>query len=334
SLAVSYQRWKVPYAIKQINKATKQMQDGKTARVVNIKTMGTIVSELLAPGLADLDIVAPTIEAAPEADIDLLGTDTEGLLDGLDALDDIGVDDEGSHDDATDYEAELTAELDTIIEDEPAAEVTEAEPEDEPAAEVTEAEPEDEPVAEVTEAELEDEPASEVTEAEPEAEPEDEPASEVTEAEPEAEPEDEPASEVTEAEPEDEPAPEVTEAELEGAGIEEEVSESEIESEVVTEDIDEEPRPEIEEEIDPSITEEDLKAVETNLLALGISEDEVKLFIENARGLTKPELDALIAVIQKEQLDMNEESEDSLNKSAESDNDTEVELEDSEFDGE
>ncbi|TFF95866.1 carboxypeptidase regulatory-like domain-containing protein, partial [Candidatus Thorarchaeota archaeon] len=61
---------RIPYQIKQINKALKQIEKGKTGKVEKIKTMGQVISEVLAPGLAELDIEAPVIEMGPEATVE------------------------------------------------------------------------------------------------------------------------------------------------------------------------------------------------------------------------------------------------------------------------
>ncbi|MHA1927022.1 MAG: carboxypeptidase-like regulatory domain-containing protein, partial [Candidatus Thorarchaeota archaeon] len=91
SLVVGIQRYRIPYPIKQINKALKKMQDNRKVSVAQLKSMGAIISELLAPGLAELDLDLPPIHAPPESDfITSLGDETEGLLDELDALDEIG----------------------------------------------------------------------------------------------------------------------------------------------------------------------------------------------------------------------------------------------------
>ncbi|MHA1495890.1 MAG: hypothetical protein ACTSRQ_17985, partial [Candidatus Thorarchaeota archaeon] len=166
---VAGRRMRIPYQIKQIDRALKQIEKGKVGKVEKIKTIGMVISELLAPGLAELDIEAPVIESGPEESYDdILDDDTEDLLGELDALDDVGLDDTED----SDFEAELDAELDAISEEEPI--LKQAEPEPEPEPEVKE-EVEPEPEEAVAEAELEfDEPSDEdlVEEAaEPEPEP-------------------------------------------------------------------------------------------------------------------------------------------------------------------
>ncbi|MHA1614959.1 MAG: hypothetical protein ACTSYJ_08950, partial [Candidatus Thorarchaeota archaeon] len=160
-------RMRIPYQIKQIDKALKQIEKGKTGKVEKIKSIGMVISELLAPGLAELDIAAPVIESGPEESYDdILDDDTEDLLGELDALDDVGV--EESTTDESDFEAELDAELDSISEEEPILKQPEPEPEVEevtPEAEVVESEPEE------TELELDEPEVTEsITDVEPEVE--------------------------------------------------------------------------------------------------------------------------------------------------------------------
>jgi hypothetical protein len=147
-------RMRIPYQIKQIDKALKRIENGKTAKVEKIKTMGMVISELLAPGLAELDIAAPVIESGPEEPYeDMLGGDTEDLLGELDALDDVGL--EAASDTEQDFGAELEAELESIADEEPVvpaeAETIEEEVEDsksEQEAELEFEEMESEPEAE------------------------------------------------------------------------------------------------------------------------------------------------------------------------------------------
>jgi len=111
---VGVRRMRIPYQIKQIDKALNQIEKGKTAKVEKIKTMGMVVSELLASGLAELDLAAPVIEIGPEDDIAVIIDDEAvELLDELDALEDLGQDEE-SVSDEVDFEAELEAELDAM----------------------------------------------------------------------------------------------------------------------------------------------------------------------------------------------------------------------------
>ncbi len=209
---VAVRRMRIPYQIKQIDKALNQIEKGKTAKVEKIKTMGMVVSELLAPGLAELDIAAPVIEAGPDDVGEVIFDEDAGeLLDELDALDDLGVEEEVDTDEP-DFEAELEAELETIeapeVEDEPQAAEVEAE---EPEEEVPEPEPEvveeaieeaeaeeSEPEVELEETELDEiEEEADLEEAIPESGPED---VEVVEAPPEDAPED---LEVTESDAEE-----------------------------------------------------------------------------------------------------------------------------------
>ncbi|MHA1742543.1 MAG: hypothetical protein ACTSVD_10695 [Candidatus Thorarchaeota archaeon] len=170
--AVAIRRWRIPYQIKQINRALKAIERGKRASVEGIKSMGQIIAELLAPGLAELDIATPVIEEVREEAgyEEILSEETEELLGELDALEDIG--EEGAEPEAADFESELEAEL--------AEELEEAEkaPPEEPAAEPESAVEEDEAEAvallEETEAGAEDEgpheDEAEAVDAETEAE--------------------------------------------------------------------------------------------------------------------------------------------------------------------
>ncbi len=167
---VGVRRMRIPYQIKQIDKALNQIEKGKTAKVEKIKTMGMVVSELLASGLAELDIGAPVIETGPVDDIHVIIDDeAEELLGELDALDDLGLEEEPVSEE-TDFEAELEAELEAID-----TEVDEPEVDVEP--EVTEDSVEEAPEEiEKHEPEVEIEPeVVEDTEPEtPEVEPEEE----------------------------------------------------------------------------------------------------------------------------------------------------------------
>ncbi len=197
SVVTAVRRWRVPYQIKQINAALKKIADNKAAKVEGIKDMGAVVSDLLAPGLADLDIQAPRIEVTSDLGYEeMLDEDTEDLLGELDALDEVGA--EGADDleaEMADYEAELEAEMDSI---EAEAEA-EPEPEVESVEEPTEdLEPEGDAEADI-EPEEEAEPELEET-SEADAEPEEEAEAD---AEPEIEDELEPELESSEDEAED-----------------------------------------------------------------------------------------------------------------------------------
>ena len=160
---VGIRRLRIPYPIKQINKALKAVESGKRAKVGNIKTMGGVISDVLASGLAALDIAAPIIDEVTEDRIEeILGADTEELLDELDALDEIGPDEVKAPEDAPDFEAELAAEIETVTEETPEPEEIEAKAVE---PEVEEFEPTTEEIAEDLEEEL---PESEI-EAPPEA---------------------------------------------------------------------------------------------------------------------------------------------------------------------
>ncbi len=245
---IGIKRYKIPFAIKQINKALKAMGDGKTAKIDQVKTMGSIVSELLAPGLAELDLSAPVIEVGPEMDYDVSLDDTEGLLDELDALEDVGVE-ETLPDDVSSFEAELEAELDTIIEAEP--EVPEVED-----AEVSEAV---ESEADVGEQKIETEKVEESPD-EPE-----EPAAEPTvdEVMDEAEPDDTVAEDTSEEVIPEEPTLDTSEDEtasdvLDDAEPQEddEIAEQEDTAESESLEEDSEDSEELEEEIEDSLSDE------------------------------------------------------------------------------
>ncbi|MGY5860821.1 MAG: hypothetical protein RTU09_00405 [Candidatus Thorarchaeota archaeon] len=166
---VGIRRHRIPYPIKQINKALKAVEGGKRAKVEKIKTMGGVISDVLAPGLAALDIAAPIIDEVTEDGIKaVLDEDAEGLLDELDALDEIGADEVEAPEDTPDFEAELAAEIETVTEETP-----EPEPESEIEAPPEEAAEEITPEADVEEV-LEDESdvsevKEEISESEPEA---------------------------------------------------------------------------------------------------------------------------------------------------------------------
>ncbi len=202
TVVTAVRRWRMPYQIKQINSALKDIEDNKRAKVEGIKNMGMVVSELLAPGLANLDIETPHIDVAPEVGYEeILGEDTEDLLGELDALDEVGEEGAADLDDVEvrDYEAELEAELESVEEG------AEVEVDEEAEAEV-ESETEAEEEAE-TDAESAEEP-SEVPELEEETEAEIEPEEEIDadfepEPEEEVEAEEEPSEEEAEVEPED-----------------------------------------------------------------------------------------------------------------------------------
>lgn len=137
AIAVGYQRWKIPFQIKQINGALKDIEDGDRAEVEGLKNMGEVISDLLAPGLAELDMGAPTIDVSPEQEFEELGGEADELLGELDALDEIdGLGEEMADIEATDYEEELSEELDSMMEEEEAIEEEnleeEAPPEEEP----------------------------------------------------------------------------------------------------------------------------------------------------------------------------------------------------------
>jgi len=274
-------RMRIPYQIKQIDKALKQIEKGKTGKVEKIKTIGMVISELLAPGLAELDIEAPIIESGPEDTYEqILDDDTEDLLGELDALDDVGLEEE------SDFEAELDAELDAISEEEPILKQAEPESEPEPVPEVeTEVEDIDEP--EGTESNLEfDEPKDEEVEAE-----EVEPEPEETEAAVESE------SEVEEVEPVDKI---IEDESAENTAEVEEVIETDSEYETT-----EEPVEEIVESPEKSIAEPETSDEETSkqpkkqltqaqMIELLPPEIREKYPIEDLRKLTISELQELL----------------------------------------
>jgi len=274
-------RMRIPYQIKQIDKALKQIEKGKTGKVEKIKTIGMVISELLAPGLAELDIEAPIIESGPEDTYEqILDDDTEDLLGELDALDDVGLEEE------SDFEAELDAELDAISEEEPILKQAEPESELEPVPEVeTEVEDIDEP--EGTESNLEfDEPKDEEVEAE-----EVEPEPEETEAAVESE------SEVEEVEPVDKI---IEDESAENTAEVEEVIETDSEYETT-----EEPVEEIVESPEKSIAEPETSDEETSkqpkkqltqaqMIELLPTEIREKYPIEDLRKLTISELQELL----------------------------------------
>ncbi|MHA1483979.1 MAG: hypothetical protein ACTSPR_01520 [Candidatus Thorarchaeota archaeon] len=209
---VGIRRLRIPYPIKQINKALKAVESGKRAKVEKIKTMGGVISDVLAPGLAALDIDAPIIDEVTEDRIEeILSDDAEGLLDELDALDEIGTDEVKAPEEAPDFEAELAAEIEPGTEETLESEEVETETAE---LEVEEPESATEEIPEVIEEEL------------PESEPELEPITEeVPESEVEA-PSEEDAEEVLEGK-----ADAIEEAK-------EETSESEPESQVIADEPD------------------------------------------------------------------------------------------------
>ncbi|MHA1858313.1 MAG: LapA family protein, partial [Candidatus Thorarchaeota archaeon] len=223
-LSAAVRRWRIPYQIKQINRALKAIERGKRASVEGIKTMGQIIAELLAPGLAELDIAAPVIEEVREEAgyEEILSEETEELLGELDALEGIGEEELGPE--AADFESELEAELAEEIEE------TKETRSEEPTSEEPEASLE-EPEAVPEEPKAEPEP--EVPEETPEEpEPESEAPKEAVGSET-AEPEEE---DVSEAEPESEEAaddtlPPVEEEDAEGEGSDESLSEDTTEEE-------------------------------------------------------------------------------------------------------
>ncbi|MCF2136758.1 MAG: hypothetical protein K9W43_05885 [Candidatus Thorarchaeota archaeon] len=151
ALSVGVRRWRIPYQIKQINRALKDIEHNKHASVENIKSMGQVISELLAPGLAELDIPAPTIEMVHVEEYEeILGGETEDLLEGLDALDAIGAE-ETEPLEAVDFESEIAAEVESEMAEAPPEEEAAPEPE----TEVEEAPPEEESVPEEPSEDLE-----------------------------------------------------------------------------------------------------------------------------------------------------------------------------------
>jgi hypothetical protein len=302
-LVVGVRRWRVPFQIKQINKAMKAIDKGKTAKVEGIKSMGGVVSDLLALGLADLAIEAPMIDMGPEPELAVdLGEEAGELLDELEALDEIGVGEPEVTEEPEDFEAELAAELEEIIEEEAEPEVEpteEAEVEAELEAEepeISEEEPEEAPTEEPVEVE-EEEPSEEIEEVEAEepelmeeeVEPE-ELEEEISEAEPEAE---EPEPEIEEPEEEfEELIEEPEEPEAEESPSEIDVEEPEATEELLEEEPEEEVTPEADtraelianlpEHVKDSFTEEDLAHLtdeELEVLA-SLSEEELAAFKE------------------------------------------------------
>ena len=223
--AVAIRRMRIPYQIKQINKALKAIENQKPASVVGIKTMGQVISDLLAPGLAELNIPAPVIELGPEGDV--FGEETEGLLDELDALE--GISEPGPEtEERPDYEAELEAELE-------AETVTEVPPEEQPTEEIEDAAEGPSPeTPETEEAAVPEESAEEaVEEIEPEESEAEAEAEEVVEEEADApepdevETEAEIEEETVEPEPEQPAAePEVEESATEESSLDETQEES------------------------------------------------------------------------------------------------------------
>ncbi len=210
--SVLIRRWRIPYQIKQINNALKAIDANRKANVRGIKSMGAVIAELLAPGMAALDLEAPTIYAEPgTVTDDSFAEEADDLLGELDALDEIAEVDETEV--SADFEAELAAEIETIAEESPESElevITEEVPEseiEEPLEEAAEELTPEDDVEEVSEGEVDAiEVEEEISESEPDAqvtveepEPDTDEASEVEELEPDAdrsampeEPDDEP----------------------------------------------------------------------------------------------------------------------------------------------
>ncbi len=112
--AVGIQRWRRPHAIKQIENAIGAMEDGKTAKVDNIKSMGMVISEILAAGLAELDMKAPTIDTGVDIEFqETLDEEAEDLLGELEALEEVSEEESAAVEETRDYEAELEAEVET-----------------------------------------------------------------------------------------------------------------------------------------------------------------------------------------------------------------------------
>ena len=158
---VAIRRWRVPFHIKQINKALKRIESNRKASVRGIKSMGSVIAGLLAPGMAALDLEEPTIYAEPGIVIDdSFAEESDNLLGELDALDEIAEVDETEV--SADFEAELAAEIETIAEEptEPKLEVI--------AEEVPESEIE-EPLEEAAEEITPEADAEEVSEGETDA---------------------------------------------------------------------------------------------------------------------------------------------------------------------
>lgn len=311
---VGIKRYRIPFAIKQINKALKAMASDKSAKIDPVKTMGGVISELLAPGLAELDLAAPVIEAGPDADYAVSVEDTEDLLSDLD----LGLDDEFEHDASgaagtSEFETELEAELDTLIEEEVAepekVEDAEALDIDESPKEFATEEPELEVVdvleSDVSEAEdvIEDISQPEIEEVEEFKEDLDDDISESIETDEsetieDSDKEDHEETEVTEVEE----SSEDTVEEVIEESIEEQPSEpDEIRSEEdedfnemdSSEDVgSEEPSKESSDDVDyeAKVTIEDLEIVGAKLLEMGLSEEEVNEILAGAKNMTMAEL--------------------------------------------
>jgi hypothetical protein len=194
---VAIRRWRVPFHVKQINKALKRIENNRKASVRGIKSMGAVIAGLLAPGMAALDLEEPTIYAEPgTVTDDSFAEEANDLLGEIDALDEIAEVDEPEV--SVDFEAELAAEIETTTEEptEPELEViAEEAPEPEIEEPVEEAAEETTPEAdaeEVSEGETDEiEAKEEISESEPEAQ--------VTAEEPELDTDE--SSEVEELEP-------------------------------------------------------------------------------------------------------------------------------------
>jgi hypothetical protein len=231
---VAVRKMRIPYQIKQIDRALKKIEKGKTAKVEKIKTMGMVIAELLTPGLAELDIAAPVIESGPEDTYeDILGDDTEDLLGELGALDDVGAD--SASDKEQDFGAELEAELQSMAEEDAAVSV-EAETIEKETA-VSEPKPEAELEFEEMEPELETEQEkvpdkAKAEEIAPTSEPE---AAEVEK--PEVTDHSEPPIKPEEAEPEDAESDISLDEEVDFDKVDDSESKPEVES-IETEQID------------------------------------------------------------------------------------------------
>ncbi len=310
AIGVGVRRWRVPYQIKQINKAVGAMEDGKHASVDNIKNMGMVVSELLAAGLAEFDIAAPIIDVVAVSEYeDILTDDTEELLDELDALDGIGVDDSTPSVPEDDFESELAAELDDLVEDSDVAAVPEPEPEPEPAIGDEEVEVDSE---DVPEPEFEQEPDVEVEEAEAEvvSEPEWtlEAESEEVFEEPKEPSEDEPEADVEEFEEEE---PELESDDVDDEDFEQDDDSSDYEEES-TEDFelskDEAIVDDTEENLDDDSSNDVLDDEPDEAEPLSKAElierlpDEIKesMSEDELKKLSKKELEALLTSIEHE----------------------------------
>ncbi len=122
-IAVGVQRMRIPFQIKQIDKAISNIEKGRKTKVEGLKTMGKTVSELLAPGLADLGIEAPIIDyEAFVSREEEEGFETEQVLEGLEVLEAVGAPEEAAPIEKRDFETELAAELEAIKEVIPKAE--------------------------------------------------------------------------------------------------------------------------------------------------------------------------------------------------------------------